>query len=112
MPLDHRSGRGIAEFVNLLAALFRRAGWRVVRQPRSESAGIRLIVDSGDRKFLVELKRSAESRPDRLIPLMSQAILEAKAASQQFSELTVPVAVVVAPRIQRAVAEQAKQFAK
>jgi hypothetical protein len=97
------------EFEALLANLFRRAGWRVRKQPSVGKAD--LIADSGDNKFIVELKRSAEGRRDRLVPLLSQAILQAQAAAQQFSESAVPVAVVASRYIPESVAEQVKQFA-
>ena len=98
------------EFESLLANLFRRAGWRVREQsPVDRAADI--IADSGDKKFIVELKRSAEGRRDRLVPLLSQAILQAQAAAQQFSESAVPLAVVASRHIPESVAEQVKQFA-
>ncbi len=98
------------EFESLLVNLFRRAGWRVREQPSVGNAAD-LIADSGDKKFIVELKRSAEGRRDRLVPLLSQAILQAQAAAQQFSESAVPVAVVASRHIPESVAEQVKQFA-
>lgn len=98
------------EFESLLVKLFRRAGWRVREQsPVDRAADI--IADSGDKKFIVELKRSAEGRRDRLVPLLSQAILQAQAAARQFSQSAVPVAVVASPRIPESVAEQVRQFA-
>jgi hypothetical protein len=97
------------EFESLVVDLFRRAGWRVSEQhPSDENAD--LIVDSGDKKFIVEVKRSAEGRRDRLVPLLSQAILQAQAAAQQFSESAVPVAVVASRHIPESVAEQVKLF--
>jgi hypothetical protein len=79
------------------------------QSPRDRAAD--LIADSGDKKFIVELKRSAEGRRDRLVPLLSQAILQAQAAAQQSSEPAVPVAVVASRHIPESVAEQVKQFA-
>ncbi len=98
------------EFESLVAGLFRRAGWKVVRQSRAQGAD--LIVDSGDRKYVVEAKRSSEGRRDRLIPLLSQAILQAQAAKQCLPTSAVSVAVIGANRIPDSVAEQLKEFAK
>lgn len=98
------------EFESLLMDLFRRAGWRV-REQIPPDGNADLIVDSGDKKFIVELKRSAEGRRDRLVPLLSQGILQAQAAARQFSESAVPVAVVASRHIPESVAEQVKQFA-
>jgi hypothetical protein len=90
--------------------LFRRAGWKVLRQPQVQGAD--LIIDSGDRKYVIELKHSSEGRRDRLIPLLSQAILQVQAAKRRLPESTVPVAVLGANRIPDSVAEQLKEFAR
>jgi hypothetical protein len=108
--MDHRAEPREGEFESLLADLFRRAGWRV-REQSPADRGADLIVDSDDKKFIVELKRSAEARRDRLIPLLSQAILQAQAAARQFSKSAVPVAVVASRYIPESVAEQLKRFA-
>jgi hypothetical protein len=92
--------------------LFRRAGWRIVRQPEGQGHQADLIVDSGEREYVIECKRSSEGRRDRLIPLLSQAILEVRAAKLQLSKSSVPVAVVAADRISSLVAEQLKGFAR
>lgn len=52
-----------------------------------------------------------ESRRDRLIPLLSQAILQAQSAARQFPGSVVPVAVVASRHIPDSVADQVKQFA-
>src|SRR5208337_4410406 len=64
------------------------------------------------KKYVIELKTSAEGRRDRLVPLLSQAILQAQAVARQFPEPAVPVAVVAAPYIPDSVAEQVKEFAR
>jgi hypothetical protein len=108
--LHERAGPPEREFKSLLAALFRREGSRV-REQHPANTGADLIVDFDDKKLIVELKRSAEARRDRLIPLLSQAILQAQAAARQFSESAVPVAVVASRYIPESVAEQLKRFA-
>lgn len=99
-----------SEFESLLAGLFRRAGWRVRRQGLGER-GADFIIDSGEKEYVVELKRSAEGRRDRLIPLLSQAILQAQAAAQHFSESAIPVAIVACHHIPGSVAAHVKEFA-
>jgi hypothetical protein len=113
VPIHKRSDEREAQFEYLLADLFRRVGWHVVRQSERKPDDRRadFVVDAGDKKYVIELKRSAEGRRDRLIPLLSQAILQAQAVARRFSEPAVPVAVVAAPRIPDSVAEQVKQFA-
>ena len=63
---------------SLVVDLFRHAGWEVLRGSHQVQCAD-LIIDSGERKYIVELQRSSEGRRDRLIPLLSQAILEAQA---------------------------------
>jgi restriction endonuclease len=111
MPSDihERASSPEKEFESLLADLFRRAGWRVREQSPADRAAD-FIVDSGDKRFIVELKRSAEGRRDRLVPLLSQAILQAQAAARQFSESAIPLAIVASHHIPESVAEQVKQF--
>src|SRR5689334_15735363 len=99
-----------AAFESLVADLFRRAGWGVLRQPQAQGAD--LIIVSGDRRYVVELKRSSEGRRDRLISLLSQAILQVQGAKQRLPKSAVPVAVIAANRIPNSVAEQLKEFAK
>ena len=70
-----------------------------------------LILDAKDKKYLVQLKSSSEGRRDRLIPLLSQAILQAQACAKRFSEPATPIAVVAAKHIPASVADQIKQFA-
>lgn len=113
VPIHKRAEERGAQFESLLADLFRRAGWHVVRQPerRSDEMQAALFVDAGNKKYVIDCKSSAEGRRDRLIPLLSQAILMAQAVAQRFSEPAVPVAVVAAGRIPDSVAEQVKQFA-
>ena len=60
----------------------------------------------------LNLKRSSEGRRDRLIPLLSQAILQVRAARQRLARSAVPVAVVAANRVPDSVAEQLKDFAR
>lgn len=112
LPSQDASRAKEAEFESLLADLFRRAGWRVLRQPPGQDPGADIIVDSGDRKYVIELKRSPEGRRDRLLPLLSQAILQAQAARRRLPKSAVSVAVVAADRVPDSVAEQLKDFAR
>src|SRR6516225_6351760 len=108
--IQNRAAPREDEFKSLVVDLFRRAGWRV-REQHPSDRNADLVVDSGDKKFIVELKRSAEGRRDRLVPLLSQAILQAQAAARHFSESAIPVAVVASRLIPELVAKQVKEFA-
>jgi hypothetical protein len=111
-PRQHAWRPEKADFEFLVGDSFRRAGWKIVRRPLGQDHRADLVVDSGQREYVIEFKRSSEGRRDRLIPLLSQAILQARAAKQQLSKSSVPVAVVAADRISDSVAEQLKEFAR
>ena len=98
------------EFQALIVDLFRRGGWSIhARPPAGNQAD--LVVESAGQKYVVEIKRSSEGRRDRLIPLLSQAILQAQAAVRLHSKSAIPVAVIASPRIPDSVADQVKEFA-
>lgn len=101
-----------AECESLVADIFRRARWNIVRQSQTQDQQADLIVDSGKGKYVIELKHSSEGRPDRLIPLLSQAIVQARSFSKQLPNSPVPVAIVMADRIPGSVAEKLKAFAR
>ena len=98
------------DFKALLADLFRRAGWSIHEQQPADGQAD-MVVAPGGKKYAIEVQRSAEDRRDRLIPLLSQAILQAQAAARHFSNSAIPVAVVASPHISDSVAAQVQQFA-
>lgn len=95
----------------LVAEAFRRASWRVHRPRPGGAPQPDLIVEGGGSKYVVEIKRSSEGRRDRVIPLLSQAILEAQAFARQFPETVVPVAVVGAEHLPPAVVDSVQRYA-
>src|SRR4051794_8642633 len=94
---------------DLLAALFAGARWKVRRRPARQSAdsGADLIVQRPGASYAVEVKAAAEGRGDRLIPLWSQAYLQARRAA---GDHDAPLAVVAAPRIAPRAAAQVLRF--
>jgi len=112
MPVADRGAQAGADFENILAEAFKKAGWRVRRHPAAGDMRADLVVDDGARKYIIEVKSAAEGRRDRLIPLLSQAILQAQAFARQFSERAAPLAVVAARRVPESVADHIKQFAE
>ena len=112
MPIAARALRTDDEFERILADVFRKAGWRVQRALRVEDMEADLVIDDGKQKYVIELKFSSEARRDRLIPLLSQAILQAQRLASRFPQPAVPVAVVAARRIPAALADRLKQFAE
>lgn len=98
-----------AEAEALLGEAFKQAGWRVSRHPAGRP-GDRpdFVVRRPGASYVVELKVGAEGRSDRLIPLWSQACLQAARAAGAHA----PLAVVAAPHIASRVADHILKFAE
>ena len=103
--------RAGVEFKSILTEPFRKAGWRVSRSSSVTGSAVELILEGREQRYVVQLKVSSEGRPDRLIPLLSQAILEVQDAAQRIPSHVIPLAVVAAKRIPPSVSERLKQFA-
>jgi hypothetical protein len=99
-----------AQLRRIVASLFREEGWKVAEEPREKNVAPDFLVSGRWKKFVVELKRAAEGRKDRVIPLLSQAALEAVHYSRVMRSHPVPLAIVGANRIPDSIAEEAKQF--
>jgi len=112
MPVADRVIRPRGDFERILTDVLRKAGWRLRRHSSAGDTGADLVFDAKGQKYVVELKVSSEGRRDRLIPLLSQAILQAQACAQRSTEPTLPLAVVAAKHIPASVAEQIQQFAR
>lgn len=90
----------------LLSEASEEAGWRVKRQPRE--GGPDLLLRRAGVSYAVEIKVGVEGRSDRLIPLWSQACLQAL----RLAGAHAPLAVVAAPEIAPKVAKQILNFAQ
>jgi len=101
------SGR---EADDLVANLFRQHGWRVKKEHSLADKRVDLVVSRGGERYIVECKVASEGRPDRLVPLLSQAILQARVYAQGLSEPAAPLAVVAAPAISPSAANSLKGF--
>lgn len=97
-----------AEFAHLVAELLREHGWKVLEQPGDEDFRADLVAERSGKKYVFEIKRASEGRRDRVIPLLSQAALQAAYVSNQLPGKPFPVAVVVANYLPEPIAEQAK----
>jgi hypothetical protein len=106
-PRDKQAQAG-----SLVAEVFRRGGWKV--REKADAGGGRpdLIAEHAGKKYVIEIKRSSEGRKDRLIPLVSQAILQARDWARHLPGHPVAVAIVVANYVPESVALQVKQFAR
>lgn len=112
MPRGDDKKTHSGDFARILAGVFKRGRWAVQRHPSTGNTEPQLIVKSGGKSYLLVIKRSAEGRRDRLIPLLSQAVLEAIAGAKKRQEKIIPVGVVAAERIPPSAADHAIEFAK
>ena len=96
----------------LVAEVFRQHGWKVLHQPHEQNSAPDLIASRPGKKLIIEIKRASEGRPDRVIPLLSQAALEAVYHSRNLPGNPIPVAIVGANHISDSVSEQAKEFVR
>jgi Holliday junction resolvase len=101
-----------AQVENLVAEVFRRGGWKVREKVDAGGGRPDLIAEHAGKKYVIEIKRSSEGRKDRLIPLVSQAILQARDWARHLPGHPVAVAIVVANYVPESVALQVKQFAR
>lgn len=108
----NRSVPSGAEVETIATDIFRKAGWRIRRSPPAGDLRAGLLVENGSKKYVVEVKSASEGRGDRLIPLLSQAILQAQVLARQLSGHVAPLAVVAAKRVPASVADQIKRFAE
>ena len=110
MPSHHPNPSVEAQLERIVASLFREEGWKVAEEPREKNVAPDFLVSGNGKRFVVELKRASEGRKDRVIPLLSQAALEAVHYSRVMPDHPVPLAIVGAQRIPDSIAEEAKQF--
>lgn len=96
--------------VSLLAQLFKNHGWQIERKPDAGPFSPDLSILKGSRKYLVEVKRLSEARPDRAIPLLSQAILQVQASAPRAKAQ--PLAVIHVGRASKSLLRQIEEFSK
>ncbi len=98
----------------LVAELFEASGWDVDRSPKHGRKRPDLIARRGAQCFVVEIKALAEGRPDRVIPLLSQAILQAQANALD-ADKAQPLAVIsvenASPSLSKQVGSFVEQYA-
>lgn len=104
LDFEPASGFGGAA-VDALARVFLDHGWSVepLRGP-----GPGLLASSGGLRYVTEVKTSGEGRADRVIPLLSQAILEASRHAE--SSVGRPLAVVCVGRLSKVLRDKVSRF--
>lgn len=105
------SGSGSREAESLVAALFKSSGWQVDPRPDRHADGPDLIMRRGNQLFMVEIKALAEGRADRALPLLSLAILQAKAHSREVKGAR-PLAVLQVGHASPSLSKHVRSFAE
>jgi restriction endonuclease len=107
-PAEHNE----AQLERLVGDAFREHGWGVSGASDRADPEVDLLVSGHGKKLVVEIKRAAEGRKDRVIPLLSQAALSAAYRSRMIPGHPLPVAIVGANRIPSVVAREAIEFVR
>lgn len=87
-----KSSQRTAQTLQRVAGLFESKGWKILAGEPG-STGPDLVVRRRGKRYGVVLKATSEGRADRVIPLLSQAVLEARAYALQ-SRGSMPLALV------------------
>jgi hypothetical protein len=90
--------------------LFRRAGWKIKHPPEAAGPRADLLVQRRQHAYVAQIKGPSESRPDRLIPLLAQAVLEAQAAAQSHPGKGAPLAIVGVDRVSEKLVRDVERF--
>lgn len=98
----------------LVAELFKAEGWKVKRNVRYGRYQADLVIQKAGKAFVVEVKAFSEGRPDRVLPLLSHAIIQSQAVAREHGD-ALPLAIVhlssASPSLVRSVHEFAHDFA-
>lgn len=106
-PLRVRHERGAIGV--LVAEGFRAAGWKVDVDRQVGDRRADLVVAKGKHRYIVELASASEGRRDRLVGLLSQAILQANSLASGIRKAA-PLAIIAAPSISHAVQRALFEF--
>src|SRR5260370_746203 len=103
-----KSNKPEQQYENQIAQMLRDYGWEVL--PRPHAAGqADLIIKRDNLQYAVELKRAPESRRDRVVPLLAEAILQAQAYAHKIPPAR-PLAIIASPHLSSVVVDQAIEF--
>src|SRR5579872_359306 len=96
------------EYEEQLVRMLHDSGWEIFRKP-SFLGKADVLAKKGNVKYAIELKRAPESRRDRVVPLLAEAILQAQAHAQKIPQAR-GLAIIASPHLSSAVVEQALEF--
>jgi hypothetical protein len=96
---------------NFVAELFEKNGWKVQHEPIAGPYHADLLVKKGRQAYVVEIKAISEGRRDRVVPLLSQAILQSQGHAREMG-IARPLAVVYVEDASQSLLKQVSEFAK
>ena len=110
MIYHHPSKPGL-DAENQVAAWLEEKGWTVANEFAGQPDKPDLVVRRGDQIYVVEVKSLSEGRSDRVIPLLSQAVLQAQAYAVQTPN-AIPLAVAYVEHASPSLLKQVASFAE
>lgn len=111
MPIVEPPSSRYRESELSVADLFKSHGWRLEASSDRGVRGADLVLERDGQRFAVELKALAEGRADRVLPLLSMAILQAKAHAREVGGAK-PLAVLWVRHASPSLANHLLSFAK
>src|SRR5258708_17361989 len=105
MPKPHKVEQ---EYESQVVQMLENSGWEVFRQHRFAGEAD-LILKKGVFEYAAKLKRAPESRRERVVPLLAEAILQAQVHARQHPQARA-LAVIASPHLSLAVVDQALEF--
>lgn len=93
----------------VVASLFAEGGWEVAREVLSPLCD--LVISKDGLSYVVEIKMLSEGRPDRVIALLSQAILQAQAHARR-AKGPRPLAIVYVDHAVQSLLDKVDQFSR
>ncbi|WP_440532661.1 hypothetical protein [Variovorax sp. YR566] len=115
MPSKHPPSLRGEQAERFVGELFRAHGWQVDFPPDSSGGDPDIWVEQGQHAYAIEVKAPTESRADRVIPLLSQAVLQAQLQAQlsgNHPDGVRPLAVICLDHASYALVEQVVRFAE
>lgn len=96
---------------DLVAELFRAEGWKVQHDVAIGPYRADFLVQKQSQAFVIEVKAFSEGRPDRVIPLLSQAIVQAQAFARAHGKAR-PLAIVHLGAASQSLVKHIQEFAR
>lgn len=110
MPAPQSPRKNAVHVQQYVADFFRSNDWSVAVPPDGPLSAD-LLIQRKKRRFAVQIKALAESRPDRVLPMLSMAILQAQAAAAR-SGNALPLAIILVPEASLSLARHVDLFAQ